>query len=114
MIRGKESRVTPQNAKDCGEEVRCRNKSGTTTKLTKVERDKILDQLKTQLQLDIQQPVFDEEFSKKARRCKMPLETKKVGPINYCRNDLPKNMSSFIPIPKPLPSPSNYIRLSEL
>jgi hypothetical protein len=116
MINGKPNRVTPQNAKDCGEEVRCRNKAGTATVLTKIERDKIIGQFKAQYKPDIiQQPVFNEELSKRANRCKMPLETKKDNNgILLCMNDLPKD-SFFITIPKKSStSPSNYIRLSEL
>ena len=114
MINGKPSIITPQNSKDCGELVVCRNKAGTGTKLTKVERDKILDEFKSRVKPEIQQPVFDEEFSRKSRRCKMPLETKMIDGKMLCRNDLPENMSSFISIPEPTTPPSNYIRLSEL
>ncbi len=114
IIDGKPSRVSSANAKDCSGLLICRNKAGTGTRLTKEQSDKVINDFMSQVKTEVQQPVFDEEYSKKARRCKIPLEERISNGVTLCRNDLPGNESSFIPKPKPPTSPSNYIRLSEL
>jgi hypothetical protein len=111
-INGILTTVSPTNAKNCRGSLECRNNMGTFTKLTKEQSDKVIKDFMSQVKTDIQQPVFDEEYSKKARRCKIPLEERISNGVTLCRNDLPGNESSFIQ--KPKPSPSNYIRLSEL
>ncbi len=113
-INGRPSRVSPANAKDCSGLLVCRNKAGTGTRLTKEQSDKVINDFMSQVKSEVQQPVFDEEYSKKARRCKIPLEERISNGVTLCRNDLPGNESSFIQKPKPPTSPSNYIRLSEL
>jgi len=114
-IKGRRTTVFPANVKDCkGGSLECRNNMGTFTTLTKEQSDKVINDFMSQNKIDIQQPIFDEEYSKKARRCKIPLEEKIIGGITYCKNDLPNNQASFISKPKQTTSPSQYITLSEL
>ncbi len=113
-IKGRRTTVFSANVQDCKRgSLQCRNNMGTFTTLTKEQSDKVInDFMMGKNKIDIQQPIFDEEYSKKARRCKIPLEERIINRVTYCRNDLPNNQSSFIP--KPTTPPSQYITLSEL
>ena len=113
-IKGRRTTVFPANVQDCKRgSLECRNNMGTFTTLTKEQGDKVIKDFMSQVKTDIQQPIFDEEYSKKARRCKIPLETKRIGGNTYCKNDL-DIAPSWISMPKPTTSPSQYITLSEL